>query len=85
VLGSHKHGHIAFANMGPGNAAVTSPSGFGIGLVSGKVTITINEYTDSALAYLNAGYSSENAETLFHELAHANTFLRGFGGFTRYV
>jgi hypothetical protein len=89
VYGSHSHGSIAFANLGPGADAVTTPSGrFGIsGLITGKVTITINEYTDPSAAYWNAGYTGINAEVLLHELAHAYTLLLGSGGFngTRFI
>ena len=92
VYGSNSHGSVSFSNLGSsGGAAVTSPSGrFGIsGLITNKVTITINEYTDptGALAYWNAGYAGVNAELLLHELAHAYTLLRGSGGFngTRFI
>jgi hypothetical protein len=84
VWGSHKHGAIRFSNLGPGNDAVTAPSGaFYIkGLIINKVTITINEYTDPiGSAYWNVGDADVNAEVLLHELAHAYTLLRGSGGF----
>jgi len=51
------------------------------GLLTNKVTITINEYTDPTGSYWNAGNSGINAEFLLHELAHAYTLLRGSGGF----
>ena len=87
VWGNQRHGHIAFANTGPGSTAVTAPSGRGIGLITGKVTITINEYTSPGSLYWNAGNTAENAETLLHELAHAYTLLPGSGGFngTRFI
>ena len=95
VWGSHKHGQIAFANMGPnGGVGVTNPSGRGIGpirtgLFTGSITITINEYVDPAgqQAWWNAGYNGPNAELLLHELAHAYTLLAGSGGFdgTRFI
>jgi len=87
VWGTHKHGQVKFANMGPEPDARTTPSGHGLGLLTGKVTITINEYTSPALAYWNAGFPGPNAELLLHELAHAYTLLRGSGGFaaTRFI
>ena len=88
VWGSHRHGNVTFANLGPdGGSAVTAPSGHGIGLITGKVTITINEYTNPGYVFWNAGNAAENAETLLHELAHAYTLLLGSGGFngTRFI
>ena len=89
VYGSHKHGHIGFTNAGSGWDAETSPSAFGIGLLTGKVTITVNEYVDptGATAYWNDGFTGLNAEILLHELAHAYTLLPGSGGFngTRFI
>ena len=89
IYGSNSHGSVVFKNLGPGDAGVTTPSGFfGLkGLIAGKVTITINEYTDPSAAYWNAGYSTINAELLLHELAHAYTLLHGSGGFngTRFI
>lgn len=84
VWGNHKHGQVSFKNMGPGGgSAVTTPAGKGIGLLTGKVNITINEYVDPTgkLAFWNAGYAAENAETLLHELAHTYTLEIGSGGF----
>jgi hypothetical protein len=87
IYGSHSHGSVTFKNLGPGPGAITSPSGHGLGLITGKVSITINEYTDPTKAYWNAGYSTINAELLLHELGHAYTLLLGSGGFngTRFI
>ena len=73
--------------MGQTPVAVTTPSRRGIGLLTGKVNITINEFTTPGLAYWNAGFPAVNAELLLHEMAHAYTLLLGSGGFnsTRFI
>lgn len=55
----------------------------GIGIATGKVNITINEWVDptGAFATWNSGFTDVNAEALLHELAHAYTLMIGSGGF----
>ena len=84
VFGSGSFGHIQFQNKGGGwGVALTTPAGkLPIPVLSGRVTITINEYiSPSGSLYWNAGDTTANAELLLHELGHAFNFLRGSGGF----
>ena len=64
--------------MGPGGgAAVTRPSGHGIGLLTGKVTITIQIFAAVLFSVRVAGSCTVIAPTLKQPVKHADAVFRG--------
>ena len=81
VYGSHNDGSISFSLHSPDwGVAQTRPAGLlPIPGLARKAKTTINEL--SGYGFWNNGDTTENAETLLHELGHIFNDLKGSGGF----